>query len=125
MGGDSIADCTPPDPAVGRKRVDRAAQPPAVVQAEVTQDRLEEKRGWLREFALDIAEWSEWQRLCNLTVEFVNRQGVYRGAAKQLRTALRPHRVHSSSQRLAGELAGFVAQQAKRTRPGERILVRL
>lgn len=71
--------------------------PPAVVRQHVTLERLEEKLGWLREFATEIAEWSEWQRVVNVTVEFVDRQGLYRGVAKELRTELRGHQTHPSS----------------------------
>jgi hypothetical protein len=94
--------------------------PPAAVLKEVTVERLKEKLGWLREFAAEVAEWSEWQTLVNVTVELVNRQGLYRGVAKELRTELRGHQVHPSSQRLAGELLLFVARQAHRAKPGER-----
>ena len=96
------------------------SNPPPVVREHVTAERLAEKLGWLREFAGDIAEWSEWQRLVNVTVEFVNRQGIYRGAAKELRTELRGHQAHPSSQRLAGELLVFVVRQARGAKEGER-----
>jgi hypothetical protein len=95
-------------------------QPPTVVSEEVSPERLEEKLGWLREFEADVAEWSEWQQVVNVTVEFVNRQGIYRGVAKQLRTKLRRHREYPSSRYLARELLAFVAEQARRARPGER-----
>lgn len=95
-------------------------QPPPVVIEQVTPERLDEKFGWLPEFKTDVAEWAEWQEVLNVGVEFVNRQGIYRGAAKQLRTELRPHGVHASSRSLAGELVTFVAKQSRRTRPGER-----
>ena len=95
--------------------------PPPVVREHVTPDRLQEKLGWLRGFAGDIAEWAEWQRVVNVTVEFVDRQGVYRGAAKELRVELRGHQAHPSSQRLAGELLVFVIRQARRVKPGERM----
>jgi len=95
-------------------------QPPAVVRARVSCERLQEKLGWLPEYAADLAEWSEWQRLANVTVEFVNRQGVYRGAAKKLWAELQRHQVHASSQRLARDLVVFVAKQASRVPLGER-----
>jgi len=94
--------------------------PPAVVREHVPLERLAQKLGWLRDFADDIAEWSEWQRVVNVTVEFVDRQGVYRGAAKELRTELRGHQAHASSQRLAGELLVFMVRQARRAKAGER-----
>jgi hypothetical protein len=95
-------------------------EPSAAVLQHVRRERLEEKLGWLREFAGDVAEWSEWQTLVNVTVEFVDRQGLYRGVAKELRTELRGHQLHPSSQRLAGELLVFVVRQARRAKPGER-----
>jgi hypothetical protein len=96
-------------------------QPPAVVTAQVSAERLEEKLGWVRAFATEIAEWSEWQSLVNVTVEFVDRQGIYRGGAKQLWGALSPYRQHNSSLVLAKELVVFVAKQAQHVRPGERL----
>jgi len=95
-------------------------QPPTALTEQVSADRLEEKLGWLREFEADVAEWAEWQQVVNVTVEFVNRQGIYRGVAKELRSELRPYRKHPSSVILARELLAFVAKQARRARPGER-----
>jgi hypothetical protein len=95
-------------------------QPPTAVSEQVSPERFEEKLGWLREFEAEVAEWAEWQQVVNVTVEFVNRQGISRGVAKQLRTKLRPHREYSSSRCLAGELVAFVAKQARRARLGER-----
>jgi hypothetical protein len=95
-------------------------EPPAVVRARVRPERLQEKLGWLQEYAADLAEWSEWQQLANLTVELVNRQGVYRGAAKKLWTELLRYQIHASSKLLAKELVVFVAKQASRMRSDER-----
>jgi hypothetical protein len=96
-------------------------QPPAEVLKHVSVERLAEKLDWLREFAGEIAEWSEWQRVVNIAVEFVDRQGIYRGAAKELRTQLHGCQTHSSSQRLAGQLLVFVVRQARRAKPQERL----
>lgn len=91
----------------------------AQVQAWVRPERLREKLGWLEGFADDLAEWSEWQEVVNVMVAFVDRQGVYQGAAEELRVAL-PTLTHASSRCLAEELVAFVAEQAGRARPGER-----
>jgi hypothetical protein len=95
-------------------------EPPAVVQDRVSAQRFYEKLGWLEEFAEDVAVWSEWQGVVDVVVGFVNRQGVYRGSARALRAELPPG-LHASSQGLAQQLVSFVAQQAQRTRPGERL----
>jgi hypothetical protein len=94
--------------------------PPAEMQEWVTPERLQEKLGWMNEFAEPVAEWSEWQQVVNTTVEFVDRQGVYRGAAEALRAKLPCAYAYSSSAELATELVTFVAEQAKRARKGER-----
>jgi hypothetical protein len=95
-------------------------QSPPAVRQPVGPERLQEKLGWLQEFAADVAEWSEWQELTNRVVAFVNRRGVYRGAAKALRAEL-PEPAHASGRELAAELVTFLARQARRVRPGERL----
>jgi hypothetical protein len=95
-------------------------EPPAAVHQWVRPDRLQEKLGWLKEFAEPVAEWSEWQQVVNISVEFANRQGVYRGAAKELRQQLPRKLAHSTTAALAKELVRFVATQAKQAKPGER-----
>jgi hypothetical protein len=96
-------------------------QPPAEVQAWVRPERLQEKLGWLEEFAAPVAEWSEWQQAVNISVEFVNHHGLYRGAARDLRQQLPRNFAHPTTATLAKELVGFVATQAKQAKPGERL----
>jgi len=67
-----------------------------------------------------VGEWSEWQAVLDVMVGFVNRHGVYRGAAKALWAEL-PELVHPSSRRLAVASVTFVARQARGARPGERL----
>lgn len=95
------------------------ARPPQVVRERVRPERLREKLGWLKEFASELNEWSEWQEIVNVVVAFVNRQGIDRNAAKTLRRAL-PKITHSSARALTEDLLAFVAEQAQRTKPGER-----
>jgi hypothetical protein len=100
--------------------LDILRETPAEVQQWVTAKRLQEKLGWLNEFADPVAEWSEWQQVVNVAVEFVDRHGVYRGASKELRQELPRDLANASSRELAKELVHFVACQAKQTKPGER-----
>lgn len=95
-------------------------QPPAVVCERVGPERLQAKLGWLQEFAAEVLEWSEWQEVMDVMVAFVNRNGVFRGAAAKLRTELHRRLTHASSLNLAKELVAFVAEQGRQTRPGER-----
>jgi hypothetical protein len=100
--------------------LDILREPPVEVRQWVSAERLQEKLGWLKEFALSVGEWSEWQQAVNSAVEFVNGHGVYRGLAKDLRKALPRGLAHASSRELAKELVRFAALQAKQAKPGER-----
>jgi hypothetical protein len=100
--------------------LDILQETPAAVQEWVSPERLQEKLGWLTEFAAPVAEWSEWQQVVNLTVGLVDCQGIYRGAGTALRAELPRQFMHDSSAALAKELVKFVATQGRRLQPGER-----
>jgi len=103
-----------------RKTLAAVQRPPSVVQDGVAPERLKEKLGWLEQFAAEIGEWSEWQVVVNVTVGFINRQGIFRGVARKLRREM-PRLKHASSRSLAKELTAFATRQAKQTRIGERL----
>jgi hypothetical protein len=128
-----LAFLTPPAPKLKARYMNLQAQlewaegvlailrdPPGEVQKWTTPERLQAKFGWLTAFAEPLTEWSEWQTLVNLTVEFVDRQGVYRGMGRMLRQQMPRKFAHVSSRKLAKELIRFVVQQARQTKPGER-----
>ncbi len=94
---------------------------PPQVDRWVRPERLQEKVGWLKEFVAPVAEWSEWQQVVNTSVAFVNRQGIYRGAAKELRQQLPRKFAHCTTATLAKELVRFVAVQARQAKSGERL----
>ncbi len=58
--------------------------PEAKARGSLTPERLEEKLGWLRSFAEELAEWRECQQVVNAGVTFINEQGLFRGAGDQL-----------------------------------------
>ena len=86
-----------------------------------TKKRLEEKLGWLRQFREPLKDWSHMERAIDAVLHFVRRQGLYRGAAKDLRKQLRKLRVGASAARLRNDLTKFVAAQARQLEPGKRI----
>jgi hypothetical protein len=96
--------------------------PSAQVQEWASPERMQEKLGWLEAFAEPLAEWSEWQQVVNITVTFVNRQGVYRGMGTVLRQQLPRTFAHRSSVGLAKELIRFLARQARQAKRGERLV---
>jgi hypothetical protein len=86
-----------------------------------TKERLEEKLGWLRQFRERLTDWSEMEQTIDVVLQFVRTQGLYRGAAKELRKRLRKLRVGVSAGRLRDDLVGFIVKQTKPLKPGERI----
>lgn len=75
--------------------------PTAKARELVTTERLEEKLGWIRAYADDVAAWSECQCVIDASLTFINQQGVFRGAGKQLRGVLQKDLTHASSKQLS------------------------
>jgi hypothetical protein len=86
-----------------------------------TTERLEEKLGWLRQFREPLTAWSEMEQTIDVSLDFVRTQGLYRGAAKDLRRRLRKLRLGQSARGLGDDLTKFVAAQARSLRRGERL----
>jgi hypothetical protein len=95
--------------------------PPEQVLQWASRERLEQKLGWLGQYRLALAEWSEWQQLIDVTVLWVGQNGLTRQAGAQLGRLLPRPLQHPSSERLATELEQFVTQQGRRARPGTRL----
>jgi len=95
--------------------------PQAKARRLVTAERLEEKLGWLRSFAGELAMWRECQQVISRGVTFVNEQGLFRGAARRLRTTLFANVTHCVSRRLAKQLVQFVVAAERQLNEGERL----
>lgn len=65
------------------------SHPDSQARREITTERLNEKLGWLREFREDIDRWNACQEVICAASTFINEQGLFRGAARQLRDHLR------------------------------------
>jgi hypothetical protein len=107
--------------AWGAKTLAIVADPGPEVLKHATPERLEEKLGWLRRFREPLQSWSEMELTIDVTVDFVRTQGLYRGAAKDLRKRLGKLSVGQSARELGKDLTKFVAAQAQQVRPGERL----
>ena len=95
--------------------------PEAKARRFVTAERLEEKLGWLRSFASELAVWRECQQVISRGITFVNEQGLFRGAARRLRTTLFENLAHRVSRSLAKQLVQFVVAAERQVKPGERL----
>jgi hypothetical protein len=54
----------------------------------VTAQRMNDKLGWMRGFRDDLDCWNRCQEVVQASLSFINQQGVYRGAAKNLKQVL-------------------------------------
>jgi hypothetical protein len=54
----------------------------------ITDDRMHEKLGWVGAFSQDLASWNRCQELINVTLAFVNTEGIYQGASERLASLL-------------------------------------
>lgn len=95
--------------------------PEAEARRPMTAERLEEKLGWLRSFADDISRWHECQQVIDRGLEFINTQGLFRGAAARLRALMEVDLVHAASKHMVDRLVGFVAGEEAKLKEGERL----
>ena len=107
--------------AWGKRVLAILREPPRPVLRSVTPERLREKLGWVEGFADELTAWSQWQQVVDVAVPFVNAQGIARGAADRLaRQFGQLDGLGDGARQLAAELTGFVRDQERLARPGER-----
>lgn len=85
----------------------------------VEASRVSAKIGWLADFRAEVADWSGCQALIGATLDFVRRQGLYRGAGVDLAAQLPA--VSGGAEKLREELIDFVTKQSSQARIGERL----
>jgi hypothetical protein len=95
--------------------------PEAASRRWVMPERLEEKLGWLRSFADDVANWCACQQVVNQGVKFINEQGLFQGAAAALRAAIDAHLGYPASRQLGQRLLDLVSEAEGRLKPAERL----
>jgi hypothetical protein len=85
-------------------------------------EQIQEKLAWITQFRQPLREWGELLQLTTTAESFVRQQGLYHGAHLELKERL-PSLAHTDrTQRVRTELIAFVAQEAAKARPNERLL---
>jgi hypothetical protein len=87
----------------------------------ITVERWEEKLGWLRAFAPQLCVWQACQDVVSTALTFLNKRGLFRGAAKQLRQRVAKFARHALSKRLMQALLKFVRAAEGQLRRRERL----
>jgi hypothetical protein len=95
--------------------------PDAKGRESITTERLEDKLGWLRPFAADIARWMACQRVVSTGVTFVNEQGLSRGAADRFGELVADSSSHAASSDVAARLTTFLREAELLLAEGERL----
>jgi hypothetical protein len=96
-------------------------QPPSEVLRHITLERLEEKFGWLRDYKEPLRDWSQMQRVIDVTVDFVRCEGHYCDSAKDLTRSLDALVLDAPAQTLLDELVTFVECESQKVNKGERL----
>lgn len=79
----------------------------------ITAARMNEKLGWVRDFRHELNVWNRCQEVMQASLAFINRHGVYHGAAAKLKAELAELRTNHPpdcklSQTMAAKLLAFV-----------------
>jgi hypothetical protein len=83
---------------------------------------LVERLGWLLRFRPALQRWGEVLQLVEVTEHFVRTQGLTRRAPRHLRTLLAPLALAPRAQKVRARLLAFVAEEALKVHPRERLL---
>jgi hypothetical protein len=95
--------------------------PPEIVLAHCTAQRLEEKFGWLREYREEVERWSRWLELTDTTVDIIRRHGYSTQTAIRVSNELSAFVDDPDSSSLRDELIAFVQEQSAKAHEGERL----
>jgi hypothetical protein len=87
--------------------------------------RMQEKLGWVGRYREALTRWSRCQEVLEASLQFINLQGLYRGAGAALHAVLEEQRRARgqpcpASQTLAAQLVAFVEESEAELAPGER-----
>ena len=106
------------------------SHPRSTARREITAERMNDKLGWLREFRDDIPRWHACQEVVCVSSQFINEQGVFPGAARQLRDHLRTLRNGDDNEgakdtaecrHVTASLLCFVRQSESKLAAGQRL----
>jgi hypothetical protein len=87
----------------------------------ITAPRMEEKLGWLRQFASHLREWQACQDVVSTALTFLNTRGLFRGATQQLQKLLAKFQQRPLCRRLTQALVTFLQGYEDQLQARERL----
>jgi hypothetical protein len=97
--------------------------PESTSREKVTVERMEEKLGWLRDFATSIPQWQQCQKVISTTLTFLNQQGLFPGVLKEYRKAVAGIAKSPASQQLVNDTKSLLREYEKKLGPNERLRI--
>jgi hypothetical protein len=85
-------------------------------------EQVEEKLGWITRFRQPLKEWEVLLQIVVTTESYIRQRGLYQDIHLELEQRLQPLTRTEQAQRVCTELTAFVAQEAAKARPDERLL---
>lgn len=95
--------------------------PKSKSRQDISQSRMEEKLGWLREFAPNIRQWQACQEVVSTALTLLNEQGIFPGAAREFQRRVAHLRRHRLSQQLVQTVVEFLRETEQQLGPGEHL----
>jgi len=95
--------------------------PKSKSRQDISQSRMEEKLGWLRDFAASIRQWQACQEVVSIALTLLNEQGIFRGAAREFRSRVADLRRHRLSRQLIQTVVEFLRETEQQLRPREHL----
>jgi hypothetical protein len=87
----------------------------------ITERRMLEKLGWLREYASSIKQWQVCQQVVSAALTLINQQGIFRGAANQFNKRVAKLEHNPMSQQLVDVFVEFLRKYERDLRPREQL----
>ena len=95
----------------------------------ITAKRMNEKLGWMRKYRDEILSWSACQDVVSSALTFINEQGVFQGAARELLAHVRARQrdvcqkdtLNAASRRVLARLLKFVRETESQLPQGLRL----
>ena len=84
--------------------------------------QVQAKLGWVTQFRAQLSEWAELLQIITTTETFVRQQGLAPSAPAQLTARLPTPTAFVRNQAIQADLLAFVAQEAAKAQPHERLL---
>ena len=95
--------------------------PDATTREGINEERMQDKLGWVEQYADDIVIWQECQNVVSASLTFINEQYLFKGASDALRSVIGDSLKHDKSKELAKRLIDFMHDAEQQLRCGERL----